>query len=71
LRFLAFLPLTWAGSAAAQTVTDGDTLKEGGITDRPWGIDSPQLLQTCPDGWPAAAATRLQVLVQKASGLRD
>ena len=46
LRFLAFLPLSWASSAAAQTVTDDDTLKQGGITYRLWGIDSPQLLQT-------------------------
>ncbi len=49
---------------AAQTITDGDTLKQGGVTYRLWGIDAPELAQTCPDGWPAGrmAATRLQAL---------
>ena len=48
--------------ALAQTITDGDTLKQGGVTYRLWGIDAPELAQTCPDGWPAGrlAATRLQ-----------
>ncbi|WP_170303671.1 thermonuclease family protein [Reyranella soli] len=37
---------------------------QGGVTYRPWGIDAPELAQTCPDGWPAGrmAATRLQAL---------
>jgi endonuclease YncB( thermonuclease family) len=49
---------------AAQSITDGDTLKQGGLTSRVWGIDAPELSQTCPDGWPAGrvAATRLQPL---------
>jgi endonuclease YncB( thermonuclease family) len=48
----------------AQTVTDGDTLKQGGITYRLWGIDAPEAKQVCADGWPAGsvAATRLQAL---------
>lgn len=53
------------GSAAvAQTVTDGDTLKQNGVTYRLWGIDAPEGKQVCPDGWPAGslAATRLQAL---------
>ena len=50
--------------ADAQTITDGDTLKHGGVTYRLWGIDAPELAQTCADGWPAGklAATRLQAL---------
>ena len=51
-------------SRAAAQITDGDTLKQGGVTYRLWGIDAPELAQTCPDGWPAGrmAATRLQAL---------
>jgi hypothetical protein len=58
---MAFL---WAASAASQTITDGDTLKQGGITYRLWGIDAPEAQQVCPDGWPAGsfATTRLQAL---------
>lgn len=46
---------------AAQTITDGDTIKQGGAIYRLHGIDAPELKQTCPDGWPAGrmAATRL------------
>ena len=56
---LAFL----CAPAAAQ-VTDGDTLKQGGVTYRLWGIDAPEAKQVCPDGWPAGslATTRLQAL---------
>ena len=43
---------------AAQTITDGDTLKQGGVTYRLWGIDAPEAKQVCPDGWPAAAWQR-------------
>ena len=39
--------------AAAQTVTDGDTIKMAGTTYRLWGIDAPETHQTCADGWPA------------------
>jgi endonuclease YncB( thermonuclease family) len=50
--------------AAARSITDGDTLKQGGVTYRLWGIDAPEATQTCPDGWPAGslATTRLQAL---------
>lgn len=60
---LAFVGI-WANSLLAQTVTDGDTLKQGGVTNRLWGIDAPELAQICSDGWPAGrmAATRLQAL---------
>ena len=36
--------------AAAQTVTDGDTIKQGGVIYRLWGIDAPELRQAWPDG---------------------
>jgi endonuclease YncB( thermonuclease family) len=48
----------------AAQVTDGDTLKQGGVTYRLWGVDAPEAKQVCPDGWPAGslATTRLQAL---------
>ncbi len=58
------IAVLWPHSAAPQTITDGDTLKQGGVTYRLWGIDAPEAKQVCPDGWPAGslAATRLQAL---------
>src|SRR3954451_25191960 len=58
------MAVLWAHSAAPQTITDGDTLKQGGVTYRLRGIDAPEAKQVCPDGWPASslAATRLQAL---------
>jgi endonuclease YncB( thermonuclease family) len=55
-----------APASFAQTITDGDTLKQGGKTYRLYGIDAPEAKQACPDGWPAGrlATTRLQALVQ-------
>ncbi|WP_020699584.1 thermonuclease family protein [Reyranella massiliensis] len=51
--------------AAAQTITDGDTLRMNGVTYRLHGIDAPEAKQDCPDGWPAGrmATTRLQELI--------
>jgi endonuclease YncB( thermonuclease family) len=48
----------------AQTITDGDTIKQGGAIYRLWGIDAPEIKQDCPDGWPAGrmATTRLREL---------
>ena len=37
---------------AAQTVTDGDTIKLNGTTYRLWGIDAPETKQWC-NGYPA------------------
>jgi endonuclease YncB( thermonuclease family) len=51
-------------SAVAQTITDGDTLKQDGVTYRLGGIDAPEAKEVCPDGWPAGSltTTRLQAL---------
>jgi hypothetical protein len=53
-----------ASAATATAQTMGDTLKQGGVTFRLWGIDAPEAKQVCPDGWPAGslATTRLQAL---------
>ena len=55
-----------AGPAAAQTVTDGDTIKLDGVRWRLWGIDAPELHQTCADGWPAGleATAAMRSLVE-------
>lgn len=46
-----------AGGALAQgagsTVIDGDTLRYDGVVVHLWGIDAPEIGQTCADGWPA------------------
>lgn len=64
-RILVVLAVLLSASAVAQSVTDGDTIKFDGTTYRLWGIDSPELKQDCPDGWPAGrlAATHLQSLI--------
>ncbi len=64
LNALAAIAIATAFPAGAQSITDGDTLKQGGVTYRLWGIDAPESKQVCPDGWPAGslAATRLQAL---------
>ena len=63
IRALALVMLG-VQTAAAQTITDGDTLKQNGVTYRLWGIDAPEAKQVCADGWPAGslATTRLQAL---------
>jgi endonuclease YncB( thermonuclease family) len=52
-----------SSTAWSQTV-DGDTLKQGGVTYRLWGIDAPEAKQVCPDGWSAGslAMTKLQAM---------
>ena len=65
----AALVLIVGSPAAAQIVTDGDTIKLDGIRWRLWGIDAPELHQTCADGWRAGLeATRfLERLMTKAA----
>ena len=45
----------WVSPIFAQVITDGDTLEQGGVTYRLWGIDAPEAKQVCPDGWPAGS----------------
>lgn len=61
---LALVAMAIAVPTLAQPVTDGDTIRVGGVAHRLHGIDAPELAQMCPDGWPAGrmAATRLQAL---------
>ena len=49
-KFVTLVLVLASAPAAAQTVTDGDTLKQGGATYRLWGIDAPEAKQVCPDG---------------------
>jgi endonuclease YncB( thermonuclease family) len=60
-RLIAILALLPSVALAQPTIIDGDTIKFSGKTVRLWGIDAPELSQTCPDGWPAGrmALTRL------------
>ena len=44
--------VTSAAIAQTQTAVDGDTLKLGGQTIRLYGIDAPEMKQTCGN-WPA------------------
>jgi hypothetical protein len=66
---LLFLIVGAPRSTSAQLVTDGDTLKQHGVTYRLWGIDAPEAKQVCPDGWPAGsiATTRLLLHVLRDS----
>jgi endonuclease YncB( thermonuclease family) len=57
-----------AGAVAqvpASAVIDGDTLRYEGTAVHLWGIDAPEIDQTCSDGWPAGkmAADRLASLI--------
>jgi endonuclease YncB( thermonuclease family) len=49
--------LIFTNAAAGQTITDGDTLKQGGMIYRLWGIDAPEAKQICPDGTPPPTPT--------------
>jgi endonuclease YncB( thermonuclease family) len=64
LNVLTAIAIAAVLPAGAPSITDADTLKHGGVTYRLWGIDAPELGQTCTNGWPARrlAATRLQAL---------
>src|ERR1044072_2986801 len=62
--WLALAASAFLCTPAVAQVTDRDTLKQGGVIYRLWGIDAPEAKQVCPDGWPAGsfAATRLKAL---------
>jgi endonuclease YncB( thermonuclease family) len=70
---IALAAVALASPAAAQTVTDGDTIKQGGVTYRLWGIDAPESKQACADGWPAGslASTRLRALISSRTVVCD
>lgn len=65
LRQVCLALLLLCFPAAAQTVTDGDSLVVSGQRIRLHGIDAPETKQICADGWPAGslATTRLQAVV--------
>lgn len=67
--FLVLIAIAASTPSAAQTVTDGDTIKVGSVVYRLWGIDAPELQQICPDGWAAGrnAAAVLQTLIGRAT----
>lgn len=58
---------------AAQTVTDGDSIKLAGTTYRLWGIDAPEMRQTCADGWAAGieAKRALEALMDEREITRE
>lgn len=65
MPLVLMLPIAVVFSAAAQTITDGDTIKLDGTTYRLWGIDAPEAKQWCGD-YPAGvlAAATLETLVK-------
>jgi endonuclease YncB( thermonuclease family) len=65
IRALTAIALVLAGSARAQTVTDGDTIKLNHTTYRLWGVDAPESKQWCGD-YPAGvqATATLQKLMR-------
>jgi endonuclease YncB( thermonuclease family) len=65
LRLALIILATATASVAAQTVTDGDTIKLNGTTYRLWGIDAPESKQWCGD-YPAGimATGTLEMLIK-------
>lgn len=51
---------------AETRVLDGDTIVQNGVHIRLFGIDAPELGQTCADGWPAGQKAKgfLMVLIE-------
>jgi endonuclease YncB( thermonuclease family) len=58
LGLTAVAAMLLSGFAAAQTITDGNTIKLNGTTYRLWGIDAPEMRQACADGWEAGPEAR-------------
>jgi endonuclease YncB( thermonuclease family) len=54
---LTAIVIAAAFPATAQSITDGDTLNQGGMIYRLGGIDAPEAKQVCPDGTPPPAPT--------------
>lgn len=65
-RVVGAIALVLAVPVAAQTVTDGDTLRFGKERVRLWGIDAPEIHQRCKDRWLAGieAARKMRELVK-------
>jgi endonuclease YncB( thermonuclease family) len=55
---IAALALMLATPAFGQTATDGDTIKLNGTKWRLWGIDAPELHQSCADSWQAGVEAK-------------
>jgi endonuclease YncB( thermonuclease family) len=55
---LLLLPSLLVLPAAGQSVTDGDTIRHGGVAVRLWGIDAAEFDQSCADGWAAGRLAR-------------
>lgn len=53
LAFATSLILTSVPVATAQTVVDGNTVELESRTYRLWGMDAPDIDQTCASAWPA------------------
>lgn len=56
-RLLALLAALCGTPAAAQTITDGDTIRLHGSIWRLWGMDAPEAKQACGDYAAGAAST--------------
>lgn len=65
----ALLLLSTAASAADIRVIDGDTLEVDGTRVRLWGIDAPEMQQTCVGGYQAGvqASAALTTLLSSSS----
>ncbi len=62
---VVIVALSTAQPRAEIHVVDGDTIRLNGTPYRLWGIDAPEMKQSCTDGWPAGrlATTHLQSLI--------
>lgn len=68
IALMVFLPFALCSPSSADVrVLDGDTLDIDGKRHRLWGIDAPELDQTCDHDWPAGRKARafLQMLVRE------